>query len=143
LVTKVEPKLLKIPQSIADDDRSQEFDVLPLWSKRTLSIAVIAALLFLLEPRSIRGQEHGTGREVKTRVMPAYPTIARRMELSGKVRLEVTITADGHVKNVHPVGGHPVLVDAATNAIKGWRFAAASSETVETIEITFKDPKNN
>jgi protein TonB len=75
--------------------------------------------------------------------MPAYPEIARRMELSGKVRLEVTITADGHVKNVHPVGGHPVLVDAATSAIKGWRFAAASSETVETIEITFKDPKSN
>jgi outer membrane biosynthesis protein TonB len=52
--------------------------------------------------------------------------------------LEVTITPDGHVKAVHPLGGHPILVDAATNAVKGWRFSAGSGEIKQIVEIDFK-----
>lgn len=103
----------------------------------------LAAAVLVFIPALARSEDHSAAREIKIRVMPAYPDIARRMQLSGKVRLDVTISADGHVKNVRPIGGHPVLVNSATDAVKGWRFATAPAETTETIEIEFKDSGNN
>jgi TonB family protein len=87
--------------------------------------------------------EDHSAREIKSRISPTYPEIARRMQISGKVRLEVTITPDGHVKEVHPLGGHPVLVDAATNAVKGWRFSSGSGDAKQVVEIDFKGADTN
>jgi TonB family protein len=103
---------------------------------------ILAAFLLgasLLAPAT---DEHAP-REVKSRISPTYPDIARRMQISGKVRLEITITPDGHVKDVHPLGGHPVLVDAATNAIKGWRFSSGSGDAKQVVEIDFKGADTN
>lgn len=107
-----------------------------------LSLALVAGVLVFV-PVLARSEDHSGSREVKIRVMPTYPDIARRMQLSGKVRLDVTISPDGHVKHVRPLGGHPVLVNSAIDAVKAWRFATAPSETTETIEIEFKDSSNN
>lgn len=107
------------------------------WAPWLLSLSLVAVLVSV--PVGASSEEHSGGREIKTRVMPAYPDIARRMQLSGKVRLDVTISADGHVKHVRALGGHPVLVNSATEAVKAWRFAAAPAETTETIEIEFKE----
>jgi TonB family protein len=84
-----------------------------------------------------------SAREVKSRIAPTYPEIARRMQISGKVRLEVVIAPDGRVKEVHPLGGHPVLLDAATNAVKGWRFSSGSGEAKQVVEIDFKSAEPN
>jgi TonB family protein len=84
-----------------------------------------------------------SAREIKSRIAPTYPEIARRMQISGKVRLEVTISPDGHVKEVHPLGGHPVLVDAATNAVRAWRFSSGSGEAKQVVEIDFKGADAN
>ena len=43
-------------------------------------------------------------RKVKTKVSPAYPELARRMSVSGKVKIEVVITPDGHVRSTRVVG---------------------------------------
>ena len=67
---------------------------------------------------------------------PEYPEIARRMNITGTVRMEIVIAADGTIKSVKVVGGHPVLVDAVEKALKKWKYAPAGSET--TMQLDFK-----
>ena len=70
-------------------------------------------------------------------MVPEYPELARQMKVTGKVKIETTIAADGHVTNTRVVGGSPLLVTAATDAIKKWRFDPAAKETTEVIEFEF------
>jgi hypothetical protein len=45
------------------------------------------------------------------------------------------------VDSVVPVGGNPVLVEAASAAVKRWKYAPADTETKTQVEFTF-DPKH-
>ncbi|HTU33141.1 MAG TPA: energy transducer TonB [Candidatus Acidoferrum sp.] len=78
-----------------------------------------------------------TKRKVKTKVMPEYPEIARQLHLEGKVKVQVTISPDGRVTDTKVIGGHPVLAQAAVEALKKWRFEPAPKETTEIIESNF------
>lgn len=80
-------------------------------------------------------------RAVTKRVMPVYPDIARKVRAVGKVKLSVVVTADGKVKRVDVIGGHPVLVVVASDAAKQWLFAAASKETSELLVFDFSAPE--
>ena|SRR5215469_16022869 len=82
-------------------------------------------------------KEHG-GRKVKTSVKPVYPDVARQMHITGTVRLEATVAADGHVRDTRVVGGSPMLAQEATNAVKKWKYEEAPKETVETVEVTYQ-----
>ncbi len=84
------------------------------------------------------GQEEIT-RKVKSKVAPAYPELARRMNLSGVVRIQVTVSPKGDVKNIKLVGGHPVLAGAALDAVKKWRFEVGPEESTGIVEFRF-DP---
>jgi TonB family protein len=84
------------------------------------------------------GQEEMT-RKVKTRITPNYPELARRMSIRGVVRVQVTVSPNGTVKNVTLVGGHPVLANAALDAVKKWRYEANKEETTGIVEFRF-DP---
>jgi TonB family protein len=84
------------------------------------------------------GQEELT-RKVKTKIAPVYPDLARRMSITGIVKLQVTVATSGQVKNAKLVGGHPVLANAALEAIKKWRFEASNEETTGVVEFRF-DP---
>ncbi len=79
-------------------------------------------------------------RKVKTKVAPTYPALAKRMNVEGKVKVEVTITADGRVTDTRIVGGSPVLANAAIDAVKQWKFESAPKNSVEIIEFEFKNP---
>jgi TonB family protein len=81
-------------------------------------------------------------RKVKTRVAAVYPELARRMNVTGKVKIEVVIAPDGHVKSTRVIGGHPLLVNPAVDAVKEWKFVAASEETTQIVEIEFKSNDN-
>jgi protein TonB len=76
-------------------------------------------------------------RKVKARVMPDYPALAKQMKVTGKVKIETTIAADGHVTNTKVVGGSPLLVNSALDAVKKWRFEPAAKESTEIIEFDF------
>src|SRR6202140_1492383 len=78
-------------------------------------------------------------RKTKTKVAPVYPELARRMNISGVVKVQITVAANGSVKNTKLVGGHPVLANAALDAGKKWRFETASQETTGMVEFPF-DP---
>jgi len=106
-----------------------------------LTAVLIATILCLtMHPASSFAEEHAD-RKVRSRVYPEYPDIARRMSLTGVVKLEVTISASGQVKETKVIGGHPILVTAAVDAVKKWKFDPASADTTETLEIKF-DPGN-
>ena len=83
------------------------------------------------------GQE--LNRKVKSKVTPSYPELARRLNITGVVKVQVTVSANGSVKDAKVMGGHPVLVNAAMDAVKKWRFETASQETTGMVEFHF-DP---
>jgi protein TonB len=83
------------------------------------------------------GSTDESKRKVKTKTSPAYPELAKRMNVSGKVKIEVVITPDGHVKSTRVVGGHPLLVQACQDAVKEWKFVPAPEETTQVVEFEF------
>jgi TonB family protein len=105
-----------------------------------LPALLIAAVSFApYSPRAF-AEDHPE-RKIRIRVAPVYPDIARRMKLNGTVRLQVVISPDGKVKETKVIGGHPILVTAAVDAVKKWKFDPASAETTGILEIKF-DPGN-
>jgi protein TonB len=55
-------------------------------------------------------------------VRPVYPAMARLARIAGNVRLRAVIGTDGRIKNLIAVSGHPMLVDAAINAVRQWVY---------------------
>jgi len=79
----------------------------------------------------------GDNRVVKTRVPPVYPEIAKRLKITGEVKLEAAVDPDGKVKSVKAVSGNHVLGEAAEEAVRKWRFEPGASDTVEVVAVTF------
>ncbi len=77
-----------------------------------------------------------SGRKVVRKMPPLYPDIARKMNLVGTVRVVASVSADGGVKSVEPVGGSPVLIKAAEEAVVKWKFAPGG-ESKEVVEFHF------
>jgi TonB family protein len=78
------------------------------------------------------------GRKLKTSIEPEYPELARKMRITGTVRISATVSPDGHVRETKVLGGSPLLSVEAENAVKKCRFEEGPKETVEIIEINFK-----
>lgn len=76
-------------------------------------------------------------RKAKSKVVPVYPELAKKMNVVGAVKVEVTITPAGTVRSTKVIGGHPLLIDSALDALKKWRFEAASSETTQVVVFNF------
>jgi TonB family protein len=81
-----------------------------------------------------------SGRQVKSRVTPGYPELARKMRIAGTVKVQVTVAPVGTVKDARLIGGHPVLANVVLDAVKKWRYEASRQETTENLEFHF-DPK--
>lgn len=77
-------------------------------------------------------------RKVKSRVAPIYPDLAKRMAVTGRVKIEVVIAPDGKVKTTRVIGGHPLLVNPAVDAVKEWKFSPAPDETTQIVVFEFK-----
>src|SRR6266404_5010352 len=56
------------------------------------------------------------------RVQPTYPPLARTARVQGAVQLAAVIGKDGAVQNLHVLSGHPLLTQAALDAVKQWRY---------------------
>lgn len=108
-----------------------------------IAASFMFAMVFFFSASSVpvHAQDHSQGRKVRSRVYPEYPDIARRMSLTGVVKLEVVVSPNGSVKDTKVIGGHPILVTAALDAVKKWKFDPSGAETTETVEFKF-DPGN-
>lgn len=56
------------------------------------------------------------------RVQPQYPPLARTARVQGSVILAAVIGKDGTIQNLHVLSGHPLLTQAALDAVKQWRY---------------------
>jgi TonB family protein len=108
--------------------------------QRSRYCLVLLLFSFCLRPAA-QGQDAApsteSGRKILRQTMPRYPDVAKRMNLSGIVKVVATVAPDGKVKSVQPVGGSPLLIQAAQDAVSEWKFAPASSESKESIELRF------
>ncbi len=77
-------------------------------------------------------------RKVISRVDPEYPIALKRLYIGGVVRVEVQIAPNGTVKSTKLLGGSPILGQSSMKAIKQWKYASGSDETL-TVKIEF-DP---
>jgi protein TonB len=53
----------------------------------------------------------------------SYPALARRMRVEGSVLLQASVDTDGGIRDVRVLSGNPILVSAAVDAARQWRFA--------------------
>jgi len=107
---------------------------------KSSTLAMILMLTISLAPPAAFAQTDTTsdaGRKVKTKVPPTYPELARHMNISGKVKLQVVISPDGRVTATNVIGGHPILVQACDDAVRKWRFQPAAEETTQIVEFDF------
>jgi TonB family protein len=81
-------------------------------------------------------------RKVKTKVPPTYPELARRMNIRGTVRVWVVVSPNGSIKESKAVGGNPILVNSALDALKKWKFETAPGESTGVVEFRFEDAGN-
>jgi len=103
-----------------------------------VALAILATLLICL-PSSAQEE---LSRKVRSKVAPAYPELARRMNIAGTVRIVVVVAPDGALKSTRVLGGNPVLVNAAVDALKHWKFESAAEESTGTVEFKFEpNPK--
>jgi len=109
------------------------------WLRVALATAVATMLLGTTVIAQQTTGDEGGGRKIKSRVNPVFPELARRMNVSGKVKLEVVIAPDGHVKSSRVIGGHPLLVQACQDAVREWKFMPAADESTQVLEFNFKD----
>ena len=80
----------------------------------------------------------GAERKVSSRVTPNYPDLAKKMHLHGIVKVEAIVRPNGVVKSTRVLGGNPVLVDAALDAVGKWKFEPAQNETTEIVQLSFE-----
>jgi TonB family protein len=77
-------------------------------------------------------------RQVKSKVQPVYPELARKMNLSGTVKVQVVVAPNGLVKEAKVIGGHPVLATAALDAVRKWRFEPAAGDSSGIVNFKFE-----
>lgn len=92
---------------------------------------LILGLLF-----SIAGGSAQENRKLLKKVEPVYPELARRMNMTGTVKVEVSVTADGNVSEIKTLGGNPVLAAAVEDAVKQWKYSAGVPES-KKLEFKF------
>lgn len=73
---------------------------------------------------------------------PLYPPMAKQARIQGTVRLEAIISKSGTIESLRVVGGHPLLVQSALDAVRQWRYQPTilNGEPVEvatTIDVNF------
>ena len=101
-----------------------------------LGIIVLGVVAF--SPSFSLAQEQPEAkRKIVNKVVPVYPELASKMQIRGTVKLEVVVAPNGKVKSTQVVGGSPVLVRAAVDAIEKWKWAPAPQETKELLELNF------
>ncbi len=100
-------------------------------------LAVLPLVALILFPVLLLGQESTSQRKVVNRTLPEYPLLARTIKLSGVVKVAVLVSPDGSVKSLDLRGGHPLLAQAALDAVRRWKWEPGAHESHETVEVKF------
>lgn len=82
------------------------------------------------------------------KVQPVYPAEAKQAGVSGAVVMQLTITEKGDVSDIKVVSGHPLLRDAAVNAVKQWQYSPTllngePAPVIATVTVQFELDEQN
>ena len=105
------------------------------------SVSFYFVLILALATLAVSAQtttSSASERKVASRVSAAFPELAKKMHIHGAVRVEAVVRANGTVKSTRALGGNPVLVDSALEAVAKWKFESAPSESTEVVQVVFE-----
>ena len=112
-----------------------------LTMKHWIAIALLflssASVVFSHPSLFAQQDESEVERKVLSRVAPTYPDLARKTNIHGAVKLGVVIGPDGRVESTKVIGGNPVLIQAALDAVRKWKYEAGPQRTSEVVELKF------
>ena len=110
-----------------------------LTMKRSIAMALLVctSVVFSHRPSLAQQDQSGFERKVLSKVAPTYPDLARKTNIHGAVKLGVVIAPDGTVESTKVIGGNPVLVQSAVDAVRKWKYQAGPQRTNEVIELKF------
>ncbi len=108
-----------------------------------MRIGVLSLILAVTLSSNLASAQNSTvtsssERKVAARVAPVYPDLARKMHIHGIVKVEAIVRPNGSVKSTRVLGGNPVLVESAQDAVGKWKFEPSQSETTEIVQLTFE-----
>jgi TonB family protein len=125
-------------KTCSKEDRSMRNEILKNRDSRMSQIWAMsfrAAALGMLMTMAM--PVYAADRAVKSRVSPMYPEIAKRMKITGVVKMEVTIDADGKVTAVKTIEGNRMLSMAAEEAVHKWKYVPGDGAETVTVEMNF------
>jgi periplasmic protein TonB len=75
-------------------------------------------------------------------VTPAYPPLARQARVEGTVQLQAFIGRDGRIRDLRVTSGHPLLIQAAVDAVRQWIYRPTTLngspvEVLTTVDVNF------
>lgn len=115
---------------------------------KVLSAVALAATLSLAAMAQEPAKQVRVGGDVQQAKLlrntaPVYPVLAKRGRIEGTVKLQAVIGKDGEVEKLETLSGHPVLSQAATEAVKQWKYRPTTLngepvEVITVIEVVFK-----
>ena len=93
-------------------------------------------------PKRIRVGGQVQTAKLINKVQPVYPPLAKQARIQGTVRLQAIIAKDGSVVELQVLSGHPLLQQAALDAVRQWRYQPTllngePVEVVTTIDVIF------
>ena len=94
-------------------------------------------VLAFLSMASSDAQNTPSLRKLVYKVAPKYPRELKQNAIGGIVRLSISISPSGSVGKISPIGGNPILVDAATLAVKQWKYVPADHPTTTEVQLDF------
>jgi protein TonB len=86
-------------------------------------------------PQRIRVGGNVQAANLIRKVTPVYPPLAKQARVQGTVRFTAVISKDGTIQQLSMVSGHPLLVQAAQDAVKQWLYKPTllNGEPVEVV----------
>lgn len=73
-------------------------------------------------PEPVRRVSVAAPGKITHQVQPVYPTPAKNAHIEGVVVLHAIIDREGRITGLQAVSGHPFLLEAATSAVRQWRY---------------------
>ena len=73
--------------------------------------------------------------------LPSYPALLRHLKIGGTVKLRVSVSPDGKVKQTTVQGGNPMLAELSCIAVKKWTYSNNANPSELLVELVF-DPSS-
>ena len=106
----------------------------PKSSSTRAALKFLAVGLFFLATTAL----HAQGRKAVSKTPPVYPALAKQMHIGGVIRVSATVDASGNVVKAESDSPNKMLVSAAVDAVKKWKFAPGDANETVVVEVNFE-----